>query len=187
MLLTGSRDELCGPLSALFHAAAYHQLIVGPFIFPVFVYWKFTWRSAPCPSPFSSALRALRPLCCMFLFSSLFIIQVFLFCFLFLQSKGQTVQEAMLVYPRGSCGNITCCLFAHLLVCISHAGLEAASGSMGTLLFSQCNMAWRRFVWAGGSGCQSFDSSWWFFLPSVAPASQQNFWFTELMLSASAL
>jgi hypothetical protein len=42
------------------------------------------------------------------------------------------------------------------------AGLELASGSAGTLLFSQCNVVWRSFVWAEGSGCQSFDSSLWF-------------------------
>jgi hypothetical protein len=30
---------------------------------------------------------------------------------------GQSVQGAMLVYPRGSCGNTTCHLFAHLMVC----------------------------------------------------------------------
>jgi hypothetical protein len=26
------------------------------------------------------------------------------------------------------------------------------------LLFSQCNMAWRSFLWARGSGCRRFDS-----------------------------
>jgi hypothetical protein len=36
---------------------------------------------------------------------------------------------------------------------VSQAGLELASGGMGTLLFSQCNMAWRSFVQAGGSQC----------------------------------
>jgi hypothetical protein len=82
--------------------------------------------------PFSSAPRA-PPLCCMFLFSSLFIIQFFL------MGKGQSVQGPMLAYPRGSCGNTTYCLFAHLLVCISQAGLEPASGGTGALLFSQCN------------------------------------------------
>jgi hypothetical protein len=46
---------------------------------------------------------------------------------------------------------------------VSQAGLELASGDVGALLFSQCSMAWRSFVWAGGSGCQSFDSSWCFF------------------------
>jgi hypothetical protein len=29
-------------------------------------------------------------------------------------------------------------------------------------LFSQCNMAWRSFLWTGGSGCQNFDSPWCF-------------------------
>jgi hypothetical protein len=73
------------------------------------------------------------------------------------------------------------------LLDVSQAGLEPVSGGTGALLFSQCNVAWRSFVWAGGSECQSFDSSWCFFLPSVAPASQQDFLFTELMVSASVL
>jgi hypothetical protein len=109
--------------------------------------------------PFSRALRAPHLLCCMFFFSSLFIIQFFFFPW------GQSVQGAMLVCPRGSCGNTVCHLFSHLslLVCISHAGLEWVCGWVGTLLFSQCNEAWRSFVWAWGSGCWSFDSSWWFF------------------------
>jgi hypothetical protein len=34
--------------------------------------------------------------------------------------------------------------------------LELASGGVGALLFSQCNVLWRIFVWAGGSGFQSF-------------------------------
>jgi hypothetical protein len=37
--------------------------------------------------------------------------------------------------------------------------LELVSGSMGALLLSQYNMAWRSFLWAGGSGCRSFTSS----------------------------
>jgi hypothetical protein len=36
-------------------------------------------------------------------------------------------------------------------------------------------VAWRSFEQAGGSECWSFESSWWFFLPSVALTSQQNF------------
>jgi hypothetical protein len=39
--------------------------------------------------------------------------------FFFLQGRGQSVQGAMLAYSRDSCGNTTCCLFGHLLVCIS--------------------------------------------------------------------
>jgi hypothetical protein len=32
-------------------------------------------------------------------------------------------------------------------------------------------------------GCQSFASSWWFFLPGVSPVSQQDFYFTDLYIS----
>jgi hypothetical protein len=78
------------------------------------------------------------------------------------------------------------CLPAHLLD-VSQAGLEPVSGSAGSLWLSQCNVAWRSFVWAGGSGCWSPGSSWCFFLPSVAPVSQQNFWLLVLTLSASVL
>jgi hypothetical protein len=77
--------------------------------------------------------------------------------------RGQSVQGAMLVYPRSSCWNTICHLFAHLLVRISQAGLEPVSGGAGALLFSQCKVAWRSFVWARGTGCLSFASSWWFF------------------------
>jgi hypothetical protein len=103
------------------------------------------------------------------LFSSFFIIQFFLW------GRGQSVQGALLVYPRGSCGNITCCLFAHLVVCVSQAGLELASGSVGPLLVSQCNVVWEALCGLGIWGCQSFASSWWIFLPSVSPASQLDF------------
>jgi hypothetical protein len=81
-----------------------------------------------------------------------------LFCFLW--GGGQSVHGDLLVYPRGGCGSTMFCLFAHLLVCVSQAGLELVSGGTGALLLSQCNMAWGSFVWAGGSGCQSFVSSW---------------------------
>jgi hypothetical protein len=51
MLLTGSGDEFCGLLSALFQAAAYHWPTVGPSAFLVFVYWKLACRSVPFPFP----------------------------------------------------------------------------------------------------------------------------------------
>jgi hypothetical protein len=116
MLLTGSGDELCGLLSILLQAVAYHLPTVGPSAFLIFVYWKFMQRSAPCTSPLLlCVLRPPCPLCSMFFFSFLFIIQgFFFFC---RAGGGQSVQEAMLVYTKGGCGNITCHLFAHLLVC----------------------------------------------------------------------
>jgi hypothetical protein len=136
-----------------------------PATFAGSVYWKFVQRAAPCSSPFLRCAQSIPPSLLHVLFSSLFIIQFFvLFCFV-LWSGGRSIQGAMLVYPRGGCGSTMCHLFAHLLVCVSQAGLElpSTSGSMGSLLFSQCNMAWRSFVWAGGSGCWSFANSWWFF------------------------
>jgi hypothetical protein len=107
------------------------------------------------PSPVGSEHPALSVACP---FQFLVYYSVF-----FLWGGSQSVQGAMLVYPRRSCGNTACRLFAHLLVCFSQAGLEPASVSVGALLVSQCNMARRSFVQAGVSECQSFASSWWFF------------------------
>jgi hypothetical protein len=36
--------------------------------------------------------------------------------------------------PGVAVGNTMCCLFAHLLVCVSQAGLEPVSGGVGALL-----------------------------------------------------
>jgi hypothetical protein len=47
---------------------------------------------------FSGALSASRTLCCVLVFSSLFIVQVFFF---FCRGWGQSAQGAMLVYSRG--------------------------------------------------------------------------------------
>jgi hypothetical protein len=63
--------------------------------------------------------------------------------------------------------------------------LELASGGTRVFLFSQCNMVWRSFVQAGGTEWEALIPLGAFFC-QVAPASQQNFWFTQLTLSASA-
>jgi hypothetical protein len=81
-------------------------------------FWSLFTESS-CGDPLlGCAYGTLPPLCSMFFFSSLFIILFFLW------GGGQSVQGAMLVYPRGGCGSTTCHLFAHLLVCVSHAGLS---------------------------------------------------------------
>jgi hypothetical protein len=90
-------------------------------------------------------------------------LQFLVYYLFFFVGWGSVCPGAMLVYPRGACGSIMCHLFAHLFVCVSHAGLELASGSTGALLVSQCNVVWRSFVRAGGSGCWSFAYSWCFF------------------------
>jgi hypothetical protein len=83
----------------------------------------------------------------------------------------------MLVYHRGGYGNTACHLFAHLLFSISQVGLEPASASMEALLVSQCNVSWRSFVQVGGLGVKVllFLGVFFFFLPNVAPSSQQDF------------
>jgi hypothetical protein len=100
------------------------------------------------------------PLCCM---SFSVPCLLFRFFFLFWGSRAQSVQGAMLVYPRGGCGSTMCHLFAHLLVCISQADFDLVSCSVGALLVSQCNVVWRSFVQVGGLRCWSFASSWWYF------------------------
>jgi hypothetical protein len=116
--------------------------------------------------PFSSALTAPRPLCYVLVFCSLFT-QFFGFLFLgflfFCRVGGQSVQRLCWFIPGMAVGiphDVWCSPVGLLNVC--QAGLELASSSMGTLLFSQCNVAWRSFPWARGSVCQSFDSSWCF-------------------------
>jgi hypothetical protein len=84
-------------------------------------------------------------------------------CFFSFCRPGRSVcPRAMLVYPRVGVGVPHA---AYLPTCWSAGCLPSrfrASGA-GALLFSQCNVAWRSFVQAEGSGCQSFNSSWCFF------------------------
>jgi hypothetical protein len=61
------------------------------------------------------------------------------------------------------------------LLDVSQAGLELAFGIAGTLLFSQCNMAQRGFVLTVFQGVEALIPLGAFFLPSVAPVSQQDF------------
>jgi hypothetical protein len=48
-------------------------------------------------------------------------------------------------------------------------------------------VAWRSFAQTGVQGVKILTLLGAFFLRSVAPVSQQDFWFTKLTLSASAL
>jgi hypothetical protein len=59
------------------------------------------------PRPFSSALTAPRPLCCVLVFSSclLFRVLLLLLLLLFAGHGGQSAQGAVLVYPWGGWGN----------------------------------------------------------------------------------
>jgi hypothetical protein len=74
--------------------------------------------------------------------------------FSFLWGGGQSVQGDLLVYPRGGCGSTTCHLFAHLLVCVSHAGLSQhlAVWESSWFLSVMCHgeVLWRVGVWGTG-------------------------------------
>jgi hypothetical protein len=161
----GSGNKLCGALSVLFQAAAHHPPTASHLLSQALCTESSREDQLLAPPLFSSMLRTPYPLLHV-LFSSLFIIIIF-----FLRGRGQSVQGAMLVYPRGNCGNTMCCLSAHLLVFISQAGLEPVSGSVGALLFSQCNVSWRSFVWTRGLRSQSFASSWCFFFSAKCGSS----------------
>jgi hypothetical protein len=151
--------------------------------FPVFVYWKFTRRSAPCPSPLLRCTQTTpAPLLCV---PFQFLVYYSVFFFLF-EEQGQSVKGAMLVYPRGSCGNTRCHLFAHLF-CISQAVLEPVSDSVGSFCFLSVMWCGEALYGLGVQGVRVLILPGVFFLASVVPASQQGFWYMELTLSASAL
>jgi hypothetical protein len=78
------------------------------------------------PPSFSGALPTPWPLCCVLVFSLLFIVQFF--CFVLFLQGVQSAQGAMLVYPRDGWGECCVTLGAHLFgaLNVSPAGLELA-------------------------------------------------------------
>jgi hypothetical protein len=59
----------------LFQVATYHLPAIGPSAFPALVCWKFTWRSALNRAPPLLQCTCSTPaLCCVLVFSSLFIV-----------------------------------------------------------------------------------------------------------------
>jgi hypothetical protein len=180
MLLTGSGAELCGLLPALFQAVAYHLPAVSPLPFQSLFTERSHGDQLLALPPLSGALTAPCPLCCLFLFSSLFIVQMF---FVVL---GSVCPGGPRWFIPGVVVGMLCYTWSSPvgLPNVSQAGLELVSGGTASLLFSQCNMAWRSFVWAGSSRCRSFDSSWCFISAKCGSMSQQDFWFMEITLPA---
>jgi hypothetical protein len=177
-----------GPLPVLFQAVVYLLPAIGLPAFPVIVYWKFTWRLASCPSPLLLCpLEFPLPLLCV---SFQFLAYCSVFFFFFFFGGGECLQGAMLVYPRDVWGNTAWCLMLTCLVCWMSP----------KQVWSQW-WQWQRqptcfpsVTWCGEAffrlGVQSIEVLILFgalFPPSVAPVSQQDFWFMELTLSASVL
>jgi hypothetical protein len=151
----------------------FRQWLISHLLSAGYFYRLCLWRAAS--PPFSGALKAPHPLCCMSFFSSLFIIQFFF-----------SVQES--VCSWGCAGLYQGWLWEyHMTLIFSPVGLHLPSRFGVSILFSQCNVAWRCFVWAGGLGVRFLLLLSVFFLPRVAPVSQQHFWFMEFMLFASSL
>jgi hypothetical protein len=137
-----------------------HLPTVSPSVFSAFIYYKFMWRSASWSSLLFHCAYSTLPTLLMFVFSSLFI-----FSFVcFVCHAGSHSVQGLCWFILGLAVGIP-----HDAWCspvglpdVSQAGLEPLSGDIGALLFSHCNTAWRSFLWTGGSGCWSFDSSWCF-------------------------
>jgi hypothetical protein len=122
MLLTGSGDELCGPLPALFQVVAYHQPAVGPSVFPAFIYWKLLWRSAPCfPRLLQCAYSNSAPLLCVSF-------QFLVYCsvFFFFAGRGISLPRIYAGLSQGCLGKSTWCL---VLTCWSAECLPSRFGA----------------------------------------------------------
>jgi hypothetical protein len=96
MWLTGSGGELCGPLSTLFQAVAYHGPTVSLSAFPCFVYWKFPKRSTPCSSPLLWCTQSTLPPLLHVPFLFLVYYSVFFF---FFAGWGQSLQGVCWFIP----------------------------------------------------------------------------------------
>jgi hypothetical protein len=146
VLLTGLGDDLCGLLPPLLQAVAYHPPTVDLPAFPVVCLLVVHVEISSLSFPASLVLFwSSCPFCFVLVFSLLFIIQFFFY-------RGVSL-------PRGLCWfilGVEGILFG--LPNVSQAGLEPHLVSVAHL-FSQCNVAWRSFLLARGSGCGSFDFS----------------------------
>jgi hypothetical protein len=171
MLLTGSGGELCGLLPALIQAAGYLPLLLALLPFqPLFT-----------ESSSGHQLLALSLLWCTFGNSVPLLcisFQFLVYCSVFVFCRGcQCAPRAMLVYPRGGWGNTVWWL---VLTCWSAECLPsrfgAVSGGTTALLFSQCNLAWRSFPQARGSGCWNFDSPCCFISAKCGSSVSARLW-----------
>jgi hypothetical protein len=129
--------------------AVYHPPAVSSSAFPVFVYLKFMWRSASCPSPLLRCAYSTPPPLLGVSF------QFLVYCsFFFLWGGGVILSRVLWWFIPGMAmgvPHVTC-----LLTCWSSSPKQVWSlqlAAAAALLFSQCNMVWRSFVRARSSGC----------------------------------
>jgi hypothetical protein len=104
------RRQLCEPLSVLFQAVAHLPPTLSQLLLQAFFTDSLHGEQLLAPFPLSSVLRAPHPACpfrFLVYYSGFFVF----FCF---AGLGSVCPGAMLVYPRGDCGNTACHLFTHL-------------------------------------------------------------------------
>jgi hypothetical protein len=139
------------------------------------------WGIVPAPL-FGTQVAPPSLLCIFFCFCLLFSLVFFLF---FSLGWGQSVQGAVLIWPRVVSGSTACCL-AHLVVCFSWASKSWHLAVRESSWFLHLTWSGDAMHGLGVWRCRSFASSWWFFLQSVSPASLQYFTLGS-MSSASSL
>jgi hypothetical protein len=125
-----------------------------------------------CPFPLLWCTQSTPPSVLRVLFSSLFIIQ---FCLVWVFLWGSVCPGGYAGLPQGWLWECSM-----PLIC-SPVGLHLPSRFGDSVwwcgrppVFSVLHGV-EKLCTGWGLGCRSFASSWWFFLPSVAPASQQEF------------
>jgi hypothetical protein len=122
-----------------------------PFYLSSICLLKFPQRSASCTSPLLQCSYSTLPTLLHVPF------QFLVYCSVFsLRRRGKVgLSRELCWFIPGVAVGLVCdaCCSPVGLRNISQAGLELASGGMGALLFSQCNVAWISFVWVGGSRC----------------------------------
>jgi hypothetical protein len=147
ILLTGSGDGHCGMQPGLPQAEACHPLALWPPIISLLL------------PPSLVGFQNSQPLCCVLVFSSLFILHIF-----FILGRGNGVS-----LTRGQCwfiwrvaGEILHDIWLSLigLLNVSQADLGLWLATARGFLFSQCYKVWRRLPWARCSRCQSFNYPW---------------------------
>jgi hypothetical protein len=128
MLLTGSGDELCGPLSALFQAAAYYQPTVDLSAFSAICLLKVPMEiSSLLLPPSLVCLEHPAPLLCV-------PFQFLVYCSVFICVWGISFPRCYARLSQGWLGEYHEMFGTHLfgLVNVSQAGLELVSGGEGS-------------------------------------------------------
>jgi hypothetical protein len=175
MLLTGSGDEFCALLPALFQAAAITSPLSALLPFqPLFT--ESLWEDQLlAPPPFSSMLSVSCLLWYVLVFSSLFIVQ---FIFFFLQGRASVSLPRgpcwfILEVSRGNCMTVG----VHLLVCQMSPKQVWSQHLVAQQPSSFLSVTWHgeAFHRLGVQDVKVLILLVALFLPSVAPASQQGF------------